>query len=109
MKKDDIGRMEDILTCIEKIEKYTTEGKNEFLKNELIQNFFVHHIQIIGEAARALSDDFKNKNTNIPWKDIIGMRHFIVHQYLDVDLETVWEVVNRDLPKLKDKMKNLLP
>ena len=108
MKKDDIGRLEDILLCIEKIEKYAIKGKNEFLKNELIQNFFVHNIQIIGEAANALSDEFKNKHTEVPWKNIIGMRHFIVHQYVDVDLETVWEVVNRDLLKLKKKIKNLL-
>ncbi len=109
MKRDDTGRLEDILFCIEKIEKYSIKGKNEFLKDELIQNFFVHHIQIIGEAANALSDEFKNKHTDVPWKDIIGMRHFIVHQYVDVDLETVWEVVNRDLPKLKKQIQNLLP
>lgn len=108
MSKRDLRKLKDILTSIEKIQKYVNRGKESFLKDELIQTFFVRHIQIIGEASRKLSEDLREQYTEIPWKDIIGMRHFVVHEYTDVDFETVWEVVTHDVPKLKDKVQKII-
>ena len=107
MINKDIGRLEDILDCITKIEKYSCIGKEKFQKDEPIQNLFVHQIQIIGEAARSISDKFKEKNPTIPWPHIVGMRNMIIHQYTDVDLDTVWKVVTRDISELKSKIKKI--
>ena len=106
--RDDTVRLKDILNSIEKIEQQVQKGKDAFLKDELLQTWFVYHIQIIGEAARALSEELRNNHSEVPWKDIIGMRHFIVHQYTDIDLETVWEVVKKDIPNLKNKIQRIL-
>ena len=108
MINKDVGRLEDIVNCITKIEQYLPSSEKIFFENELIQNLFVRQIQIIGEAARALSEEFRSKHPQVPWKDIIGMRHFIVHQYTDIKLETVWEVVTKDLPKLKSQIQILI-
>jgi uncharacterized protein with HEPN domain len=60
----------------------------------------VHRLQIIGEAARRVSSAARRSHPEIPWSDIIGMRHKIVHDYLDVDYDLVWDVLTRDLPPL---------
>ncbi|MBI5945661.1 MAG: DUF86 domain-containing protein [Chloroflexi bacterium] len=94
-------RLLDILEAIERIEKYAEEGKDAFDADELIQTWIVHHITIIGEACRSLSDDFQARYANVPWADIIGMRNILVHHYFGIDTEAVWSVVVRDIPELK--------
>lgn len=94
-------RLLDILEAIERIEKYAEAGKDTFDSDELIQTWIVHHITIIGEACRSLSDDFQAHYANIPWADIIGMRNILVHHYFGIDTEAVWSVVERDIPELK--------
>lgn len=73
-----------------------------------MQIWILHHLQIIGEAARSLTPDLKDKAPEIPWSKIIGMRHVLVHQYFEIDTEIVWSVVERDLPILKQHIQNLL-
>jgi uncharacterized protein with HEPN domain len=64
------------------------------------QAAILYEIVIIGEAANRLSDDFRSQNSTIPWKDIIGMRNILAHQYDKVDAEVVWNVVHEDIPEL---------
>ena len=64
----------------------------------------VRHIQIIGEAARTLSDAFRQQHADWPWAQIIGMRNILVHNYFDIDTAIVWSVVVTDLPDLKSKV-----
>ena len=95
----DLGeRLEDILEAIGHIERYAARGRAAFENDELIQNWFVRHLQIIGEAVRALSDEVHNAEPEIPWSKIIGMRHILVHDYFSIDTETVWSAIERDLP-----------
>jgi len=94
-------RLLDILEAIERIEKYSVEGKPAFEADELIQTWVVHHITIIGEACRSLSDNFQARHANIPWADIIGMRNILIHHYFGIDVEAVWSVVEHDIPELK--------
>jgi uncharacterized protein with HEPN domain len=74
----------------------------------LIQTWVVHHITIIGEACRTLSDDCQARYTNVPWADIVGMRNILVHHYFGIDTEAVWSVVERDLPELKLNIQAIL-
>lgn len=94
-------RLLDILEAIERIEKYAARGKAAFEDDELIQNWMVNHILMIGEACRALTDEFQSSHTSVPWVDIIAMRNLLVHHYFGIDLSAVWLVVERDIPELK--------
>jgi|SRR3989304_4939267 len=94
-------RLLDILEAIERIEKYTIRGRDAFEQDELIQTWIVHHLQIIGEAARALPDNFRDKYPDIPWSKIIGMRNILVHNYFGIDVDVVWAVIINELPDLK--------
>lgn len=105
--RDDKARLLDILDAIERIDSYSARGEQAFRSDELIQNWMVRHIQIIGEAARALSPDLRNRTPNIPWSDIIGMRNIVVHHYFETDLEVVWQVVVSDIPRLKGMIQKL--
>ncbi len=98
----------DILEAIERIEKYAARGRETFEQDELIQTWIVHHLQIIGEAARALPDSFRKKYPEIPWSKIIGMRNILVHTYFGIDVDVVWAVVVNDLPDLKQKIKDAI-
>lgn len=106
--RDDRGRLQDILEAIERIEKYAQKGKGQFEQDELVETWIVHHIQIIGEAARGLSEDFRKKYPKIPWPEIIAMRNILVHHYFGIETEEVWTTVERDLPELKEKIEALL-
>ena len=68
----------------------------------------IRNIEIVGEAASRLSPEFAARHAEIPWRDIVGMRHRLIHGYLKVNLDTVWEVVERDLPALAPKLRALL-
>ena len=100
--------MLDILEAIERIEKYSSRGRQTFEEDELIQNWIVHHLQIIGEALRSISDDFRREHDDIPWKETIGMRNILVHRYFDLDTDLVWKAVMRDLPDLKERVRSSL-
>ncbi len=106
--RNDRERLLDIEEAIEKIEKYTHQGRAAFNENELIQNWVVRHLQIIGEACRAISEPLKAQYPAVPWSSIIGMRNIVIHLYFGIDEEVVWSVVAHDLPKLKEQIKTIL-
>ena len=101
-------RLLDIMEAIERIEKYAVKGKAAFLRDELIQNWMVNHIALIGEACRAFPQEFQASHANVPWADIIGMRNLLVHHYFGIDVEAVWSVVERDIPELKMNIEVIL-
>jgi uncharacterized protein with HEPN domain len=63
--------------------------------------YTIRNLEIIGEAVKRLSDDFKSKNSEIPWRNVAGLRDVLIHDYMGVDLENVWNVVEQNLPSLK--------
>lgn len=98
-----------ILISINKIEGYTKGMKKlNFIKNNLICDAVVRNIEIIGEAVKNLPMDFRKKYNYVPWKDIAGMRDRIVHFYFGIDYNLVWEVVVKDLPRLKKQIEHIL-
>jgi len=106
--RDDRQRLQDILEAIDLIEKYAAKGRTAFEQDELIQTWFLRHLQIIGEASRALSDNIRESHPEIPWAKIIGMRHILVHNYFEIDLPIVWNAVGLELPELKGKVTAIL-
>lgn len=106
--RDDRERLLDILEATERIEKYTSQGSEAFEGDELIQTWVVHHLQIIGEASRALSASLRDSHPEIPWSQIIGMRNILVHHYFGIDVAAAWAAVENDLPTLKHQIQAML-
>lgn len=106
--RDDRSRLLDVIEAIERIERYAARGREAFDRDELLQTWAVHHIQIVGEAVRKLSDALRAAHPEIPWAEIIGMRNIVVHDYFGVDTDEVWAAVERDLPELKRKIQTIL-
>ena len=101
-------RLLDIIEAIEILEKGIPISKKLHELDEIVFLGIVRCIEVIGESCRTLPEDFKGKYTTIPWNKIIGMRHVLVHQYFDIDIEKVEEAVNIDIPVLKEKILNIL-
>ena len=106
--RNDLERLRDILEAIENIEKYAIQGKQIFDQDELIQIWIIHHLQIIGEASSAMSQNFIEDHPEIPWRDIIDFRNILVHEYFQVDNTIVWTVVTEELPSLKRNIIDIL-
>jgi len=106
--RDDRSRLRDILEAIGRIEVYASRGRDTFDRDELVQTWIVHHLQIIGEAVGRLTETFLSAHPEIPWSQIIGMRNILVHDYFRVDAEQIWSTVERDLPRLKEEIKAVL-
>ena len=106
--RDPRERLRDMLEAIEHIERYASRGRDTFERDELIQNWIVRHLQIIGEAARAMPEEVRERATNVPWSKIIGMRHILAHDYFQIDTDIVWDVVEHDLAELKQALRGLL-
>jgi len=100
--------LEDILESIEKIEKYVVDlDKGGFFKNEKTIDAVVRNLEIIGEAANRLPEDFTSLHQGIEWRRIIGLRHRIVHDYFGIDLEIIWEIIKKELTRLKQKISKI--
>lgn len=100
--------LSNIKECIEKIETYTSEGKDVFMRNRMMQDAVIRNLEIIGEATKRISTELREQYPNIPWRQMAGLRDVLIHDYLKIDLQEVWEVVEIDLPDLKPKIENIL-
>ena len=76
------------------------KSKEEFATDRQLILAIIKEIEIIGEAANNISEDFKSKNSQIPWKDIVDTRHRLIHGYFDINLDIVWQTLTKDLPEL---------
>lgn len=109
MKKDDSVYLRHILDAISRIEEYTKGIEYEdFMDDHLIQDGVIRQIEIIGEATKRLSREIRGKHSEIPWKDMAGMRDKLIHDYLGVDIDAVWDTVKRDVPTMKNKLEDII-
>ena len=100
-------RLKDILKVINDVENYLNK-RNLYECHDVEVYGIVHCLQIIGEAARTLPEEFRNKHAQINWQNIIGMRHIIVHEYFNVDLSIVEKVLKEHLLVLKTQIERIL-
>jgi uncharacterized protein with HEPN domain len=98
-----------IIEAIESIEKQIRGlTEQQFYDSEVIRGFVERKLEIIGEATKRISDEFKNQYPNIPWNEIAAMRNVLIHEYDDVDNVIVWDTVTQHLLPLKNQIKELL-
>ncbi len=97
-----------ILECVERIELYTKDGKEEFLASIQIQDSVYRNFEIIGEASKRVSIEMKTISPEVPWKDIAGFRDVLIHQYDGIDPNEVWAVIAEYLPGLKVSLVRLM-
>ena len=93
--------LDNIKECIENIEIYTSEGEEAFKQSRLIQDAVIRNLEIIGEATKRLPETFRAKYTQVPWKTMAGLRDVLIHDYLKVDINRVWKIIEINLPELK--------
>ena len=106
-RSDDLLIM-DMLESIEKIILYTKGlSESDFVRNSEKADAVIRNIEVVGEAAGKLSDEFQADHSGIPWSQIVSMRNRLIHGYFGVSLLTIWQVVCVDLPDLYDKLKKL--
>ncbi|PKO20298.1 MAG: nucleotidyltransferase [Chloroflexi bacterium HGW-Chloroflexi-1] len=106
--RSDRERLLDIQEAIGKIEQHTSSDIEAFADDEMQQVWVIHHLRIVGEAAYGLSQQFRARHPQIPWEQIIGMRHVLVHGYFEIDPDIVWAVIEKDLPPLKSASEAIL-
>ena len=98
-----------ILDSINAISNFLGEiSKDELENNRLIQNAVIRELEVIGEAVKNISDKNKKNHSSIAWKQIAGMRDKLIHHYFGVDLEIIWETIQRDLPELRKVLEEML-
>ena len=106
--RDPRERLRDSLDAIACIERHTSRGRDTFDKEELVQVWVVHHLQIIGEATSRLGLDFHAAHPEVPWAKVVAMRNVLVHDYFGVDLNEVWNVVSHNLKGIQGPVERLL-
>jgi len=106
--RSDRSRLLDIDEAVQRIMEKLPSTKEEFIQSDLLQVWVLYHIQVIGEAANGTSPEFQKQHLEIPWKDIIAMRHLLVHQYFGIDLDEIWNTAKQDLPKLQQDISRIL-
>jgi uncharacterized protein with HEPN domain len=99
--KDDGIYIDHILECIEWITRYTAEGREAFFFDRKTQSATLRELQTLAESTQRLSNELKEAQPEVPWESISGFRNVLVHDYLGIRLERIWEIIERDLPAFR--------
>ena len=97
-----------ILDAIEKIESYVSVGEDDFMLQTHWQDAVIRQLEVIGEATKRLSEGLRNQHNHVPWRRIAGLRDVLIHDYMGVDLEAVWEITQKDVSDLKKHFLDIL-
>ena len=107
--KDDKLYLIHIGECIERIESYVQGiDKDAFIASSLVQDAVIRNLQIMAESTQRLSGGLKEKHREIDWHKMAGFRNVLVHDYLGVDIQRVWNIIENEIPALKESIRNML-
>ena len=104
MKSDKIYILH-MIDSMDQISEYTDQiTSGEFKENRLIQDAVIRNFEVIGEAAKNVSDETREAYPHIPWKNMAGMRDKLIHNYMGVDLDAVWNTIEDIIPSMRDEL-----
>lgn len=106
--KDDRLYLHHMLERCRRITRFIAPGKDSFFESEEIQDAVIRNIEVIGEAAKRVSEDSRGRLAPLDWKRICGMRDVLIHDYIGVDLEQVWNVASLRVPELQAALEDYL-
>jgi uncharacterized protein with HEPN domain len=108
-KLGDKVRLNHILEAIIEIESYLSDADfHTFMENSMMRFACIKQMEIVGEASNHISEEVKNRFSEIEWSQIVGMRNVFVHEYFGVDTRLVWEIIKNDLPEFKSKVISII-
>ena len=107
MKEGDRFYVQHVLECIGRISEYTRGGRSAFFSDTLIQDGVIRNLQVLAESTMRISGETKARWPDVAWRDIAGFRNVVVHDYLGLDLEQIWDIVRLNLPVLRQQMERL--
>lgn len=105
----DLASVEDMVySALKVIERTENCSLEDFAEDEILHDSVIRRFEIIGEAARRISEDFRAKHEGIPWQSAIGPRNILAHEYDRTDSAVVWRTARQNLPSLVDQLRSLL-
>ena len=105
--RSDADRLSDILEATAKIGERVTGSIDAFQCDEMLQVWAIHHLQVIGEAARGVSQSLKDRHPEVPWPQLIALRNILVREYFGLNMRQVWTMTQKELPKLEEQVRRI--
>jgi uncharacterized protein with HEPN domain len=105
--RSDEDRLWDILMAAAKIKERVADSIDAFQGDEMLQVWAIHHLQVIGEAARGVSQSLKQRHPEVPWPEIVALRNILVHEYFGLNMYQVWTMIQKDLPRLEEQVQHI--
>jgi uncharacterized protein with HEPN domain len=100
----DLDRLADMRDALTDVKALTADGKQAFQADRSAQQAVAYNLAVLGEAARALSPELRERHPEVPWRDVIAQRNVVVHEYHRLDLDSLWITATQDVPQLDEQL-----
>jgi uncharacterized protein with HEPN domain len=103
----DLDRLVDMRDALADIRALTADNEESFKSDRSAQQAVAYNLAVLGEAARALSSELRERHPEVPWRDVIAQRNVVVHEYHRLDLDSLWATATKDVPRLQEQLADI--